>query len=93
MEPWHLYTPDYPKGFQRMQDLLTAATELVTVSFVLIMAFDFVVGLKCIAQPTQLQNNIRLKAITPMAETFKQSTKLSAPWMLQVDLVSMPSLK
>ncbi len=58
-----------------MSDLLTALVELIVISFILIMVFDFVDGLVHLARSVQSQSKIETEpevfaeeAITPMTE-------------------------
>lgn len=67
-----------------MQDILTASLEVVTVSFALVMVFDFISGLKCIAQPAQFQSRpqIEPEVIALGTKTLEPLGHLPDPWML-----------
>lgn len=79
-----------------MQDLLTTAIEIVAISFAVVMAIDFVNGLRYVAQPAQVQDRAQTepeaiaqrshqRLFAPTVETFEQSAE--DPWMLPVDEV------
>ncbi len=66
-----------------MQDILTASLEVVTVSFALVMIFDFISGLKRIAQPAQFQSRVtEPEAIALGTETLDPPGQLPDPRIL-----------
>ena len=85
-----------------MQDLLTSTIELIFFSFAIVMAFDFVNGLRCVSQPVQVHAQIqsrpqtepeaiaqrsRQRQIAPRTEMLEPLGYLPDPWTLPVDEV------
>lgn len=71
-----------------MQDLLVSLVELIVISFILIMLFDFIIGLVHLARTVQSQSKVQIEpeaiapaAITPMRKPLK-SLELPDPWTL-----------
>lgn len=80
-----------------MQDLLTTTIDIIAISFAVLMALDFVNGLRYVAQPAQFQNEPQIGSeaiarcsnhlqIAPTTETFEQSAELPDPWLSSVDI-------
>lgn len=79
-----------------MSDLLVSLIELIVISFIGIMVFDFVDGLVHLARSVQSQSKVQIEpeaiapeTITPITEPLSP-LGLPDPWMLPAEALAIP---